>query len=170
VVSTEASTEGISEVGIHPGRYNVFNEDGSLFKWGGESVHASLTIKNRVQFFIGDNEEPETECYLPKSVKCMNDFDSFTLGVFSGALVIHVAQYAAKLAQLQDAHREVIARRRTDNDKMISGSMPVWRWIERHREFKEYQEVCESLMKETHQKLVELAPSTITGIFIFSES
>jgi hypothetical protein len=156
-------------VGIHPGRYNVFNEDGSLFKWGKESVHASLTMKNRVQFFIGDNEEPEAEHHLPRSVQTMNDFDKYTHTIFQGALIRYVAHLGAKLAQYQNAYREIIDQKAANQSAMILGGLPVWRWIEKTKELNDLQEIAQELGMETHAKLVELAPKSIEHVFIFTQ-
>jgi ASC-1-like (ASCH) protein len=159
-------------VGINPGRYNVFNEDGTLFKWGSESVSATVTMKNRVQIFIGDNMEPTTEKHIPARIHTVNDFDTFTLSVCRTALVKYAALLTEKLRHFQEAYQIIQEIKASDQAAMNSGFMPVWRWIEKFQEVNELQETCEDLLMDTLSKLYEVAPSMFATEFIivFTES
>jgi ASC-1-like (ASCH) protein len=153
-------------VGINPGRYNVFNEDGSLFKWGKESVSATVTMKNRVQIFIGDNMEPATEKHIPARIHTVNDFDAFTLSVCRTALVKYVALLTEKLRMYQEAYQLIIQQKNQDFSAMVLKLIPAWRWIEKTQELNELQEICENLLMDTMGNLYNIAPNTFTSEFI----
>lgn len=155
---------------INQGRYNVFNEDGSMFKWGSERMTATVTPKNRVQFFIGDNMEPVIEKHIPSRIRTVNEFDDFTLGVCSQAKVRYVALLVEKLHRYQEAYGLIMEAKSLCQEDMVNGIIPVWRWIERLQEMNEYQETCETLLMETMGTLYDLAPESITSsvTFIFT--
>lgn len=153
-------------MGINPGRYNVFNEDGSLFKWGKESVSATVTMKNRVQIFIGENKELASEKHIPAHIKTVNDFDKFTLSVCRTALVKYAALLKEKLRHFQEAYRRILETKSSDQYAMMLGMIPVWRWIEKVQEANELQETCQELILDTMSKLYDVAPDTFATEFI----
>lgn len=156
---------------INAGKYNVFNEDGTLFKWGDQSVHVSVTINHRVQFFIGDNAEPITEKNIPKRIHTLNDFDKFTRGIFQASLVMYATRLVIKLHKFQEVYQQIIDQKSVILGQMMLGALPVWRWIERMQELNQFQETCETLMMEYMGELHSLAPNMLTDQFtiIFTE-
>jgi hypothetical protein len=158
-------------VAVHPGKYTVFNEDGTPFLWGKESVTASVTIFQRVSITIGDNMEPVLTKHLPDFIKTLTEFDAFTLMICRSALMLHTTALMVKLHKFQEAHAQIMDAKSVDFGAMLMGTLPVWRWIEKRQEYAQYQETCENLMRETMDKLQELAPEMLTQSFtiIFTE-
>lgn len=156
---------------INQGRYNVFNEDGTMFKWGKEKVSATVTPKNRVQFFIGDNMEPMIERHMPARIRSVNDFDKFTLSVFQTALVKYVALLVEKLHKYQEAYRLILEQKHQNTSALIAGTAPDWRCLERIQELNEFQDVAQTLILDTMGTLYEIAPESLSThvMFIFTE-
>lgn len=159
-------------MGINPGTYNVFNEDGTLFKWGEESARVEVTTSHRVRFYVGDNEEPIKERHLPGHIRTLTQFDQYILNVFTAAMVLYATQLVVKLHKFQDAYEQIIAQKKYNHVAMMMGLLPTWRWIELFKELSTYQDTCEDLMKEHMDKLQSLAPGMLTSTFtiIFTES
>jgi len=153
-------------VGINPGRYNVFNEDGTMFKWGTERVSATVTMKNRVQIHIGDNMTPHTERHIPNRISTVNDFDAFTLSICRTELVKYVALLTEKLRHFQEAYRLILEAKKANQAAMFSGIIPAWRWVERVQETNELQETCQELLMDTMGKLYELSPNMFDTEFV----
>jgi hypothetical protein len=159
-------------VGINPGTYNVFNEDGTLFKWGEETTRVEVTTSNRVRFYVGDNEDPIAERHLPTRIRTLTAFDEYIVDVFSAAMILYATRMIIKLHKFQEAYEQIIAQKKEEHAAMLVGLLPTWRWIERYKELSTYQETCEDLMKDLMEKLQKLSPAMLSSTFtiIFTES
>lgn len=155
---------------INQGRYNVFNEDGTMFKWGKEKMTATVTPKNRVQFFIGDNMEPVIEKHIPSRISTVDEFDQFTRAVCGTARVKYAVLLVEKLRMYQEAYAIILAQKETDQAAMTAGLIPVWRWIEKLHELNELQEVAQNLIMDTMGTLYDIAPEKLVEsvTFIFT--
>lgn len=150
---------------INPGAYNVFQPDGTLLKWGAESVYVKVTTYNRACFFVGDNTECLIEKYIPKTITRHDQFDAFTRMVFESAIMLHATHLVLKLHKYQDAYRQICDQKAKNLGLMKMDLMPTWRWIEEVERLNEYLETCEDLMKETMEELRVLAPDMLSSTF-----